>query len=217
MAKMNIIFMGAPAVGKGTQAESIAQKYDLRHISTGDLLREAANNNSPLGIESQKYMNQGLLVPDGIMIDLVEDVLRGGDFTGFILDGFPRTVPQAQALHRMLQNHQIKLHGVVMLTLHEEELIQRVTGRRIAVKSGRVYHKDFRPPKKEGICDETGEKLIQREDDKEGVVRARLREYWSQQKSLIEYYQDQGILSEISASGNVKEVRERLEDWLKKV
>ena len=211
--------MGAPGVGKGTQAGFIAQKYGLQHLSTGFLLRKAVSHHSPLGIEAQKYMNQGLLVPDGIMIDLVEDVLKLAhpESQGFILDGFPRTVLQAQALDRMLKNNQIKLHSVLMFTLPEEELIQRATGRRVAINSGRVYHMNFRPPQKAGICDKTGEKLVQREDDKEEVVRARLKEYCSKQELLTKYYQDKGMLSEISAVGSMEEVRDRLEEWIKKV
>ncbi len=216
---MNMIFMGAPGVGKGTQADFVAQQYGLQHVSTGDLLRKAVSHQSPLGIQAGKYMNQGLLVPDGVMIDLVEDVLKPAHqkSQGFILDGFPRTVPQAESLDKMLEASQIQLHNVVIFVLPEEELVKRVTGRRVALRSGRIYHLNFRPSQKEGICDETGEKLVQREDDKEEVVRERLREYESKQESLTQYYKNKRILTEISASGSMKEVRDRLEDWLKKV
>ena len=215
---MHAIFMGAPGVGKGTQAEFVSQKYSLTHISTGHLLRKAISHQSPLGMKAKTYMNQGLLVPDDIMIDLVEDVLKPQKDKGFILDGFPRTLLQAQSLDEMLdQLGGITLDMVVMFTLPEEELVRRATGRRIAPQSGKVYHIDFRPPLKEGICDESGEKLVQRDDDKEEVVRARLQEYESKQKPLTQYYKERGIIKEISASGDMKEVRDRLEEWFKKV
>ena len=214
---MNAIFMGAPGVGKGTQAEFISKMNHLTHISTGHLLRKSIVHQSPLGMKAQKYMNQGLLVPDEIMIDLVEDVLKPQKNKGFILDGFPRTIPQAHSLDEMLKKLEVQLDVVVMFTLSTEELTRRATGRRVAPKSGKVYHIDFRPPTKEGICDESGEKLVQREDDKEEVVRARLQEYESRQEPLTQYYKEKGILKEISASGDVKEVRDRLEEWLKKV
>ncbi len=205
--------MGPPGVGKGTQAIFLAKKYGLEHISTGNLLREAVSQKTKLGLQAQEYMNQGLLVPDDLMISLVEEVLSS---KGCILDGFPRTVPQAKALDLLMARKDLALNQVVLLTLDEEELVKRLTGRRVALKSGRVYHLYFSPPKKEGICDETGENLIQREDDKLEIVRPRLKRYFVEQSSLTEYYKDKGLIREISAKGSPEEVRERLEELFKK-
>ena len=205
--------MGAPGVGKGTQAEWMAKEYGLKHISTGNLLRSAVRGKTPLGLQAQDYMNKGQLVPDSVMNALVEEVL---DSSGFILDGFPRTVAQAQALDSLAQKRNLKIHKVFLLVLEEEELIQRVSGRRVALQSGRVYHTVFSPPQKKGFCDETGEPLIQREDDKPEVVRARLRNYFSQQEPLTEYYKEQGLVQEVSAQGSPQEVRSRIEEILKK-
>lgn len=205
--------MGPPGVGKGTQAVFLAKKYGLEHISTGNLLREAVSRKTKLGLQAQGYMNQGLLVPDDLMIALVEEVLSP---KGFILDGFPRTIPQAEALDSLMEKKGLVLDQVVLLTLDEEELIKRLTGRRVAPKSGRVYHLYFSPPKKEGLCDETGEKLVQREDDKLEIVRPRLKRYFVEQSPLTEYYGKKGLIREISAEGSPEEVRVRLEELLKK-
>ena len=178
-----------------------------------NLLREAVSHKTKLGLQAQEYMNQGLLVPDDLIISLVEEVLSS---KGFILDGFPRTVPQAVALDSLMERKSLVLKQVVLLTLDEEELIKRLTGRRVALKSGRVYHLYFSPPKKEGICDETGEKLIQREDDKLEIVRSRLQRYFVEQSPLTEYYKGKGLIQEIAAKGSPEEVRERLEGLFKK-
>lgn len=205
--------MGPPGVGKGTQAVFLAEKYGLEHISTGNLLREAVKRKTKLGLQAQGYMNRGLLVPDDLMIALVEEVLSS---KGFILDGFPRTVPQAEALDSLMKKKGLVLDQVVLLTLDEEELVKRLTGRRVAPKSGRVYHLYFSPPGREGLCDETGEKLVQREDDKLEIVRPRLKRYFVEQSPLTEYYKKKGLIRGISAEGSPEEVRERLEELLKK-
>lgn len=204
--------MGPPGVGKGTQAVFLSEKYGLEHISTGNLLREAVRQKTKLGLQAQNYMNQGLLVPDNLMIALVEEVFQ----KGFILDGFPRTVPQAEALDSLVKRKGLALDQVILLTLDEEELVKRLTGRRVAPKSGRVYHLYFSPPKKEGVCDETGEPLIQREDDKLEIVRPRLQRYFVEQSPLTAYYKEKGLIREISAEGSPEEVRQRLEECLKK-
>lgn len=204
--------MGPPGVGKGTQAVFLTKKYGLKHISTGHLLREAVRKKTKLGVQAQEYMDQGQLVPDDLMIALVEEVFS----KGFVLDGFPRTVPQAEALDSLMKKKNLVLDQVVLLTLEEEELIKRLTGRRMAPQSGRVYHIYFSPPKREGLCDETGEKLIQREDDKLDIVRARLKSYFVQQSLLKEYYEGKGLIQEISAQGSPEDVRDRLEEFLKK-
>lgn len=205
--------MGPPGVGKGTQAVFLSEKYGLDHISTGNLLREAVRQKTKLGLQAQDYMNQGLLVPDDLMIALVEEVLSQ---KGFILDGFPRTVPQAEALYSLMNKKGLALDQVILLTLDEEELIKRLTGRRVAPKSGRVYHLYFSPSRKEGVCDETGEPLVQREDDKLEIVRPRLKRYFVEQSPLTAYYKEKGLIREISAEGSPEEVRQRLEECLKK-
>ena len=210
---MYYCLMGPPGVGKGTQAVFLARKHALEHISTGNLLREAVSKKTKLGLQAQDYMNQGLLVPDDLMIAFVEEVFS---LKGFILDGFPRTVPQAEALDSLMTRKGVALNQVVLLTLDEEELIKRLTGRRVALKSGRVYHLYFSPPKKEGLCDETGETLVQREDDKLEIVRPRLKRYFVEQSPLTEYYKEKGLIQEISAEGSPEEVRERLEELLNK-
>ncbi|MDE0151950.1 MAG: adenylate kinase [Bdellovibrionales bacterium] len=209
---MYYCLMGPPGVGKGTQAVFLSEKYGLEHISTGNLLREAVRQKTKLGLQAQNYMNQGLLVPDNLMIALVEEVFQ----KGFILDGFPRTVPQAEALDSLVKRKGLALDQVILLTLDEEELVKRLTGRRVAPKSGRVYHLYFSPPKKEGVCDETGEPLIQREDDKLEIVRPRLQRYFVEQSPLTAYYKEKGLIREISAEGSPEEVRQRLEECLKK-
>lgn len=205
--------MGPPGVGKGTQAVFFAKKYDLEHISTGNLLREAVGQKTELGLQAEAYMNQGLLVPDDLMISLVEEVLSS---QGFILDGFPRTVAQAVALDSLMKRKDLALNQVILFTLEEEKLIKRLTGRRVAPKSGRVYHLYFSPPKREGFCDETGEKLIQREDDKLEVVRPRLKRYFIEQSPLTKYYKEKGLVREVSAQGSPEEVKGRLAELFKK-
>lgn len=210
---MYYCLMGPPGVGKGTQAVFLTKKYGLEHISTGNLLREAVRKKTKLGLQAQGYMQKGLLVPDDLIIALVEEVLSP---KGFVLDGFPRTVPQAEALDSLVKAKSLILDAVVLLTLEEEELIKRLTGRRVALKSGRVYHLYFSPPKREGFCDETGEKLIQREDDKPDIVRARLKSYFEEQSPLTKHYKEKGLIQEISAQGSPEDVRQRLEELFKK-
>ncbi len=209
---MYCCLMGPPGVGKGTQAVFLAEKHHLQHVSTGNLLREAVRRKTKLGLQAQEYMVQGLLAPDSLMISLVEEVFS----RGCILDGFPRTVPQAEALDLLMKKKGVVLDQAVLLTLDDEELVKRLTGRRVALKSGRVYHLHFSPPKKEGVCDETGENLVQREDDKLEIVRPRLKRYFLEQRPLTEYYANKGLIREVSAKGSPEEVRVRLEELFKK-
>ena len=208
-------FMGPPGAGKGTQAELVCGKIQFRHISTGNILREAIQKKTALGLKAESYMNQGRLVPDPLIVDLVEEVLSGSSCRGFVLDGFPRTIPQAGALDHLLKKRQVKLMGVFLFLLDHGEIIKRITGRRLALRSGQVYHIDFRPPKKEGVCDLTGEKLIQREDDKITAVKIRLASYLEQQKGVTQYYRDKNLIKEISAEGSPQEVNQRLLKYLK--
>lgn len=202
-------FMGPPGVGKGTQALEIAKVKNLKHISTGSILRESMDKKHPIGLQTKEYMNKGALVPDDLMIDLVEDILSRSK-KGFILDGFPRTLKQAEALDKILSDNGMSLDQVFVFQLDKESLVYRMTGRRMAPVSGRIYHTEYFPPKKQGFCDETGEKLEQREDDKEGVVRLRLDDYHKLHNPLIDYYKEKGLVQEIQADGNREDVTEKL-------
>ena len=209
--KIFYCFVGAPGVGKGTQAELLCKKLNLKHISTGELLRQAIHVQSSLGLQAQSYYDQGKLVPDHIMINLIKDVfLMLSDKEGAILDGFPRTATQARALDQLLQKQNLKLSQCVLFTLDREQLIKRITGRRVALKSGKVYHIEYKPPKSLGVCDDSGEKLIQRKDDTKEVVQARLEACLSQQKSVVEYYEKQDLVREVSSQGSPEEVYLRL-------
>ena len=206
-------FMGAPGAGKGTQAEIFSKKMNLCHISTGEVLRKAVREKTNLGLKVQNYISRGQLVPDHLMMDLIEEVFNKGPLDqkqGFILDGFPRTSAQAQGLSDLMEKKNITLSKALLLTLPADELMSRITGRRIAPSSGRVYHIDFRPPKKAGICDQTGEKLIQREDDQPAAVQSRLTAFLSEQKPLTKYYKEQGLFCEVSAEGRPSEVSSRI-------
>jgi adenylate kinase len=209
---MRIILLGAPGVGKGTQAQLIAKNFNIPQISTGDMLRTAVQENNPLGIMARKIMEEGRLVPDDIMIKLVEDRISKPDCQGgFLFDGFPRTIPQAQAI----ENRGIKIDHVLELDLPDEEVINRVTGRRIHPTSGRTYHIYHNPPKTPEIDDISGEPLIQREDDKEETVRNRLHIYHQQTKPLIEFYKKLAKekylqYNRISSAGSVMDVYQKI-------
>lgn len=182
---MRLILLGGPGAGKGTQAKYITEKYNIPQISTGDMLRAAVKAGTPLGIEAKKIMDAGGLVSDDIIIGLVKDRITQPDCAnGFLFDGFPRTIPQADAMKAA----GVKLDFVVEIAVDDEEIIKRMSGRRVHVASGRTYHVMFNPPKVEGKDDETGEDLIQRDDDKEETVRKRLEVYHDQTEPLINYY-----------------------------
>jgi adenylate kinase len=182
---MRLILLGAPGAGKGTQAAFICQKYGIPQISTGDMLRAAVKAGTPLGLEAKKVMDAGGLVSDEIIIGLVKDRIAQPDCAqGFLFDGFPRTIPQAQAMREA----GVKLDVVLEIDVPDESIIERMAGRRVHVASGRTYHVKFNPPKNEGVDDETGEALIQRDDDKEETVRKRLQVYQSQTRPLVDYY-----------------------------
>ena len=209
--KIFYCFVGAPGVGKGTQAQLLCEKLNLKHISTGELLRQAVQAQSSLGLQVQGCMDQGKLAPDDVMIRLIEDVfLKLSNKRGAVLDGFPRTAPQASALDQLLKKQNLKLKRCVLFTLDQEQIIKRITGRRLALKSGRIYHIEYSPPKIPGLCDDSGEKLIQRKDDTKEVVKARLTAYWTQQKAVLEYYEKQGLVQEVSSQGSPEEVYLRL-------
>ena len=186
---MRIILLGAPGVGKGTQAQFIIDKFSIPQISTGDMLREAVKAGSPLGKQAKAVMDSGALVTDDIIIDIVKERIAQDDCqNGFLFDGFPRTIPQAEALLA----EGISIDSVVEIKVAEEEIVNRLSGRRIHVESGRVYHIEFNPPKKEGLDDETDEALIQRDDDKEDTIRERRRVYKEQTEPLVVFYRNLG-------------------------
>lgn len=184
---MRIILLGGPGSGKGTQSQFITEKFGIPQISTGDMLRAAVKAGTPLGIEAKKIMHAGGLVSDNIMLGLIQERLSENDCAnGFLLDGFPRTVPQANGLADM----GIEVDHVVEIAVDDEEIVRRMAGRRVHLDSGRTYHLIYNPPQKEGVDDVTGEALIQRDDDHENIVRDRLKTYHSQTSPLINYYQD---------------------------
>ncbi|MCH8038736.1 MAG: adenylate kinase [Nitrospinae bacterium] len=208
---MRMVFLGAPGVGKGTQAELAALKFGVPKISTGDLLRAAVVQGTSLGREAKEYMDRGDLVPDQVVIGLVEEKVGAPECTkGFILDGFPRTVPQADRLSELLMAKGQSLDKVVCFLIPREEVVQRLGGRRGCSRCSAVYHVEFVPPKNDGVCDECGKELVQRDDDREETVRSRLSVYEEQTAPLIEYYREKNLLSELNGSGPVDTVQKRL-------
>lgn len=203
---MNIILLGPPGAGKGTQAKKISENHSLPHISTGDILRENISNNTALGIKAKSYMARGELVPDELLITIIKERLSRSDCSkGFLLDGYPRTIPQADALQMILTESGRKLDVVLNIDVEEEELIKRLSGRRMCA-CGASYHVDFNPSRKEGICDVCKGKLYQREDDKADAIRNRLVVYKKQTQPLIDYYAGKGILRMIDGSKDISAI-----------
>jgi len=201
---MILVFLGPPGAGKGTQAKLLSQRMGFLHLSTGDLLREAVKNQTPLGKKAKEYMDRGELVPDGLIVQLIEETMpKGGNV---ILDGFPRTVNQALALEEMLKGKGEKISKVLFFDVPDEVIIDRLSGRRVCSKCGAVYHVKYNPPKVEGVCDLCGGSLVQRDDDKEEVVKKRLEVYRKQTQPLIEFYQDRGIIYRLDAEKGVEEL-----------
>lgn len=208
---MNLVFLGAPGVGKGTQADRLAAHHRMRKISTGDLLREAVRNGTELGRQAKAYMDSGQLVPDSVVIGLVKETLaQSGERTGFIFDGFPRTVPQAQALEQVLEEQGIRLHCVINFRVSREEIVRRLSGRRSCPKCQATYHIQFSPSRQGERCDRCGELLIQRSDDRQEAIETRLKVYEEQTAPLISYYERKHILSHLESEGSVEAVHERL-------
>ena len=208
---MRLVFLGAPGVGKGTQAEMVAAKLAIPKISTGDLLRTGVAQKTPLGLEAQQYMTRGELVPDNVVIGLVAEKISSPECEkGFILDGFPRTILQADALSGILQEQEATLDRVIYFLIPREEVVRRLSGRRSCSACSAVYHVDYVPPKQEGRCDECGAALVQRSDDKRETVESRLVVYEEQTAPLIDYYQEKHVLAELDGTGSVEEVQERL-------
>ncbi len=204
---MKIVMLGAPGAGKGTQAKKIAEKYQLPHISTGDIFRANIKNGTELGKKAKTYMDQGLLVPDELVVDLVVDRLKQDDCkNGYILDGFPRTIPQAEALDAALAAIGEKMDYALNVDVPDENIINRMSGRRACVSCGATYHVEFNPTKAEGVCDACGAELILRDDDKAETVKKRLDVYHDQTQPLIDYYKNAGILVDIDGTVDMNEV-----------
>lgn len=204
---MNILFMGPPGAGKGTQAERITREFNIPHISTGDAFRLAMKQGTPLGLKAKEYVDQGLLVPDEITNGIVRDRLAEPDCErGFLLDGFPRTLAQARALDEMLGEMGRQIDHVINLKVDRGLLLARLTGRRICKSCGSTYHVMFNPPKQEGVCDKCGGELYQRSDDSEEKVGTRLDEYASKTAPLLEYYSGKGLLREVNGEKDIDAV-----------
>ena len=216
--EMNLIILGPPGAGKGTQATFIATEFNIPHISTGDMLREAIKKGTNLGQKAKEVMDAGNLVSDDLIIELVKERISESDCSqGFLFDGFPRTIPQAEAL----EINNIQIDGVIELKVPDDEILKRMSGRRIHLNSGRTYHVDFNPPLIEGLDDETGEELIIRKDDEPETVKDRLKVYWKQTQPLIEYYlgnKENLKLDYFSVEGtlSVEEIKNNIKEFLSK-
>lgn len=204
---MKIIMLGAPGAGKGTQAKQIATKYSIPHISTGDIFRANIKNGTELGEKAKSYMDQGLLVPDELTCDLVVDRIGQDDCAnGFVLDGFPRTIPQAEALTNALDKLGDKMEYAIDVDVPDENIVKRMSGRRACLDCGATYHIVSIPPKKEGICDSCGSKLVLRDDDQPETVQKRLDVYHEQTQPLIDYYKEAGILHTVDGTQPMEDV-----------
>lgn len=213
---MNILFMGPPGAGKGTQAERIVTEFNIPHISTGDAFRMAKSQGTPLGLEAQKYMDQGLYVPDDITIGIVRERLGQPDCEqGFLLDGFPRTIAQAEALDEIMQSLGRKLDHVINLKVDRDLLLARLTGRRICKSCGATYHVMFNPPQVDGVCDKCQGELYQRSDDNEEKVGTRLDEYVTKTAPLLEYYEAKGILRQVDGEKEIDTVSQEIQSLLR--
>jgi adenylate kinase len=212
---MRIILLGGPGAGKGTQAKKLVEKYGIPQISTGDMLRAALKEGTALGLEAKKFMDAGKLVPDEVVIGLIEERIKLPDCSkGFMLDGFPRTVGQADALKGVLEKMKLKIDHVISIEVANEELVGRLTGRRTCKSCGSGFHLLFDPPKKAGVCDKCGGELYQRDDDKEETIRNRLKVYDSQTAPLIDYYKKAGLLRPIPGVGSIDEIFGRIKKVL---
>ena len=212
---MKIIMLRAPGAGKGTQAKKIAAKYEIPHISTGDIFRANIKNGTELGKKAKTYMDQGLLVPDELVVDLVVDRVNQDDCkNGYVLDGFPRTIPQAEALTEALAKMGQKMDYAIDVNVPDENIVRRMGGRRACVGCGATYHVEYAPTKKEGICDVCGAELILRDDDKPETVQKRLNVYHEQTQPLIDYYTEAGILKTVDGTLDIDDVFQAIVDIL---
>jgi adenylate kinase len=211
VSEINLILMGPPGAGKGTQASRLQDDFQLPYIATGDMLRANVKQGTELGNEAKKYMDEGDLVPDELIVKMAAERLQEDDAQdGFILDGFPRTEAQAKALDKQLTDLGRRVTAALLIDVPDEEVIRRLSGRRVCVKSGHNYHVEFDPPKREGICDQDGSRLIQRDDDKPEVIENRLRVYHEQTEPIAAYYDEQGVLRRIDGTRDAAEVHDHI-------
>ena len=204
---MKIIMLGAPGAGKGTQAKMIAEKYSIPHISTGDIFRANIKNGTELGMEAKKYMDQGKLVPDELTVKILLDRVAQADCAnGYVLDGFPRTIPQAEVLDKALTELGEAIDFAIDVDVPDENIVKRMSGRRACLSCGATYHLEHIPPKKEGVCDKCGKELVLRSDDKPETVLNRLKIYHDQTQPLIEYYTQKGVLYTVNGTVDMKDV-----------
>jgi adenylate kinase len=208
---MNLIFLGPPGAGKGTQAKLLSARYEIPQISTGDILRASVRDQTPMGSRAKSYMDSGSLVPDEVVVGIVEERLQKEDCKkGFILDGFPRTIAQADSLKVTLDSIGKNIQHVISIAVDNEELLTRITGRRTCEKCGKGYHVSFDPPKTQGKCDVCGGDLCQRDDDKEETMRKRLTVYDLQTEPLIEYYSKQSLLRTVPGTGSIEDIQKSI-------
>jgi len=208
---VRVAFLGPPGAGKGTQARELAREWGVPQIATGDMLREAVAAKTPLGLEAKRYMDQGGLVPDEVVVGATAERLAAPDAArGFILDGFPRTIAQAEALARLLKDAGHALDVVLYFDVSEPELLRRLTGRRVCRACGHTYHLTSSPPKRAGVCDACGGELYQRVDDSEATVRNRLEVYRKQTAPLLDYYRQRNVLTTVSGEGSIEEIRDAI-------
>jgi adenylate kinase len=212
VSQLNLILLGPPGAGKGTQAERLREDFALPHISTGDILRAEVAAGSELGVEAKRYMDAGDLVPDGVIVGMITARVGEADaHDGFLLDGFPRNAKQADALAQALGQLSRKLTAALLIDVPDEELVRRLAGRRVCVKNpSHIYHVEFDPPKHEGVCDQDGSRLIQRDDDKEETIRHRLQVYHAQTEPLIAHYDEAGMLRRFDGTRDPDEVHARV-------
>jgi adenylate kinase len=210
-SQLNLILFGPPGAGKGTQAERLQNDFQLPFISTGAMLRGNVEEGTELGKQAKKYMDTGDLVPDDLIVQMAAERLQEADAQdGFILDGFPRTIDQAKALEEQLSELGRRVTAALLIDVPDEEVIRRLSGRRVCVKSGHNYHIEFDPPKHEGVCDQDGSRLVQRDDDKADVIRNRLDVYHSKTKPLVDYYDEQGLMRRIDGTREAADVNDHI-------
>ena len=213
---MKIIMLGAPGAGKGTQAKRIAAKYEIPHISTGDIFRANIKNQTELGRKAKEYMDQGMLVPDELTLELIMDRFTNDDCkNGYVLDGFPRTIPQAEALTKALADKQDAVDYAINVDVPDEAIVSRMSGRRACLACGGTYHIKFNPTKMEGVCDACGGELVLRNDDKPETVQKRLDVYHEQTQPLIDYYTKAGVLKELDGTQDIDVIFEQIKELLK--
>lgn len=212
---MKIIMLGAPGAGKGTQAKKIADKYQIPHVSTGDIFRANIKDGTELGMKAKQFMDQGLLVPDEVTIGMLLDRIHMADCeSGYVLDGFPRTIPQSESLTKALDEIGEKIDYAIDVNVPDENIVSRMSGRRACIKCGATYHVAFAPPKSEGVCDVCGDSLVLREDDKPETVQKRLSVYHEQTQPLIAYYNKAGILKSVDGTQEMNAVFQSITDIL---